>query len=249
MTAVVVDPRFEGPPQSANGGYVAGLLAARLPAAGAAEVTLRRPVPLGVLLELREGPDGVVLLAGDEELASARRAPDPDVGPIPSVSVMAARAAALEPADVREHPFPRCFGCGPERDQDEAVALHPGPLRGRHTLWATTWEPSERLPHDAEGRLEPGMLWVALDCSSAAAAVPVGAPPHVLGRLAGRVDAPVAVGEEVVVLAWPLDHHGRGRWGASAVVGPDGDVRAVARATWIELRRMRDGGRGSTLRA
>ncbi len=238
MSTVVVAERFVGPPGAANGGYVAGLLASRLDGAGAVDVTLRRPVPLERELEVVE-PDGggIALSDGDELLALAAIAEDPDIGAVPAIGVMAARAAAQEPDEVREHPFPRCFGCGPGRDQNEAVALHPGPVRGRHTLWATAWTPPEALPHGPDGALSAEMVWVALDCPSGSATVPAGSPPHVLGRLHGRVDAPVHVGEEVVVIAWPLGHEGRKRWGASAIVGPGGDVRAVARATWISISR------------
>ena len=42
---IVIDPRYRGPPHSGNGGYVAGLLAARLDGSG--DASFRRPVPLG----------------------------------------------------------------------------------------------------------------------------------------------------------------------------------------------------------
>ncbi len=237
MSALVVDGRFEGPPDSANGGYVAGLLAARLPAGDAVEVTLRRPVPLDVELELTGGgADGVELHAGAAVLASACSTAAPDLGDIPDVGIEAARAAAQGPEALAEHPFPRCFGCGPQRSQRDAVALHPGPVPGAREVWASAWTPGSGLPHAPDGTLAPEIVWVALDCPSSFGTVPVGAPPHVLGRLEGRVDAPLRVGEEVAVLSWPLGHEGRKRWGACAIVGPAGDVRALARATWIALR-------------
>ena len=237
MSGLVVDGRFEGPPGSANGGYVAGALAARLPAGCAVEVTLRRPVPLDTALEVRATADGgVELCDGDAVLAGARPAPEPDVGPVPQVAVEAARAAAQAPEALGEHPFPRCFGCGPQRSQRDAVALHPGPVAGSAGAWATAWTPGEGLPHAPDGTLAPEIVWVALDCPSSFGTVPVGAAPHVLGRLEGRVDAPLHVGEEVRIVSWPLGHEGRKRWGASAVLGPAGDVRGHARATWIALR-------------
>ena len=101
---------------------------------------------------------------------------------------------------------------------------------------ADLWTPGEGLPHAPDGTLAPEIVWVALDCPSSFGTVPVGAAPHVLGRLEGRVDAPLHVGEEVTVVSWPLGHEGRKRWGASAVLGPAGDVRGHARATWIALR-------------
>ncbi len=237
LSGLVIDRRFEGPPGSANGGYVAGALAARLPAGAAVEVTLHRPVPLDVELEVAGGTDGAAeLRAGEASLATARPAPGPDVGPVPDIGLAAARAAAQRPEDLAEHPFPRCFGCGPQRSQRDAVALHPGPVEGAGGVWATAWTPGAGLPHRPDGTLAPEIVWVALDCPSSFGTVPVGAAPHVLGRLQGRVGAPLLVGEEVAVLAWPLGHEGRKRWGASAIVGPAGDVRAVARATWIALR-------------
>jgi len=45
MDELVIDPRFNGPVGSANGGYTCGLVAGLLD--GIAEVTLRRPLPLG----------------------------------------------------------------------------------------------------------------------------------------------------------------------------------------------------------
>src|SRR4051812_33728415 len=50
-----IGTRFRGPPESANGGYCAGILADAL--AGAVEVTLRRPPPLEQELELRVEPE------------------------------------------------------------------------------------------------------------------------------------------------------------------------------------------------
>ena len=66
-----IDRRFRGPPDSGNGGYVAGLLAEAL---GGSEctVTLRGPPPLDELLELRPTATGVELWS-DELLAEAAR--------------------------------------------------------------------------------------------------------------------------------------------------------------------------------
>ena len=235
MSTVIVDRRFEGPPGTANGGVVCGLLAERLPARRPVTVTLRRPVPLATALALDDdGAGGVVLAAADgSALAVAHTAGDPDVGPVPEVDLAAARAAVAEPALIAEHPFPACFGCGPARDPASAVALLPGPV-GDGVL-ATSWTPGPGLPRDPGDVLAATAVWAALDCPSGAAAVPAGAPPHVLGRLEGRVGAPIALGQEVLVIAWPLGHEGRKRWGACALRSPEGEVLGLARATWIAL--------------
>ena len=55
--------RYRGPLDSANGGYAAGLLGARL--GDAAEVTLRLPPPLERPLAVRREGDRLLLLDGD----------------------------------------------------------------------------------------------------------------------------------------------------------------------------------------
>lgn len=231
---VVVDPRFEGPPGVANGGVVCGLLAGRLAPGEPVAVTLRRPVPLATPLEIADDGEGAVALTVDgETLASACATGEPDVGPLPGVDLAAARAARPDPALVAAHPFPGCFGCGPARDGASAVALLPGPV-GDGVL-ATAWTPGPGLPQEPAGVLAPIAVWAALDCPSGAAAVPAGSPPHVLGRLEGRVATAPRIGEEVLVSAWPLGHEGRKRWGACALRTPAGELLGVARATWIAL--------------
>ena len=74
MKFVAIEKRFCGPPKSANGGYVCGLLASYID--GDAEITLLAPPPLG------EGPHvRVVDLVAAPELAGGQRSlPDPQVG-------------------------------------------------------------------------------------------------------------------------------------------------------------------------
>lgn len=233
--SIVIDELFEGPPGLANGGVVCGLLAERLPERRPIAVTLRRPVPVGAELEIQDdGAGGFALVADGEPLAIAHVADDPDVGDLPSVSPPTARAAVPDPAYIETHPFPACFGCGPLRDRATAVALLPGPVGdGVH---ATSWTPGPDLPTAPGDVLAPVAVWAALDCTTAAAAVPSDVPPHVLGRLEGRVDHPLRVGEEVIVVSWPLGSEGRKRWGATAILTPEGELLAVSRATWIALR-------------
>ena len=215
--------RFEGPPGAANGGVIAGALAGD----GPAEVVIRRPVPLETELafeggELRDG-DGEVL---------ARVAPA-DAAELEAIAAAAPRidhedaaAAAARSPLAERHPFPRCFACGPARD--DGLRLLAGPVAGRDGLWAVGWVPDE---------IDPPFAWAALDCPSSAPVVPSsGEPPHVLGRIAGHLLAPLRPGEPHAVVAWSLGAEGRRKHAASAVLGPDGEPRAVARATWVALR-------------
>ena len=65
---VTIDRRYRGPLTSANGGYAAGVLGARLGAA--AEVTLRLPPPLERPLRVREDGERLVLEDGSTQPGS-----------------------------------------------------------------------------------------------------------------------------------------------------------------------------------
>jgi hypothetical protein len=60
IESIVIDGRFNGPPNSGNGGYVCDLLARSIK--GSAEVTLRKPPPLSRPLAVERTPDAQVLL-------------------------------------------------------------------------------------------------------------------------------------------------------------------------------------------
>ncbi len=203
---ITIDPRFNGPPASANGGYAAGRLAAFVDAP-AATVRLSAPPPLGVPMQVVPDGDGVQLRDGETVVATARPAAL-DLQPPTTVSVEAAAAAEAGATWVEEvHPYPTCFGCGPLRERGDALRHMCGPLSdGVVACRATT---DDSLPHDPDGTLPTEIVWAALDCPSATAVIPVGAPPHLLGTLTVRVDAPVKVGEPYAVVAWPLGTDGR----------------------------------------
>ena len=66
-TSLIIDPLFNGPDTSANGGYACGCMAETVVAAGhrCVRVNLRAPPPLGRPLELRVDA-GRVLASGGE---------------------------------------------------------------------------------------------------------------------------------------------------------------------------------------
>ncbi len=221
-----IGARFNGPVGSANGGYAAGRLAAFL-GDGPAEVTLRLPPPLERDLTV-DGHDGAVELRdGDALVAEGRRLDGLDVEMPPPVSVEAARAAGAATPLREGHPFPTCFGCGPDRAEHDGLHCLCGPVQGRSDgVWAVGWVP------EASAR---ELVWAALDCPSAA---PFLQPdrPLVLGRIAARVDRVPEPGEPLAVMSWALGEDGRKRASASALVDAGGRVLAAARATWIALR-------------
>src|SRR5690606_26952885 len=76
---IVIERRFRGPPNSGNGGYSCGRLAAFVD--GTAEVTLVKPPPLDVPLAVTDADDGTVALYDGERLIATARAVSVDVEP------------------------------------------------------------------------------------------------------------------------------------------------------------------------
>ncbi len=227
---VTIDDRFNGPPASAHGGYSAGLVGTAVD--GPAEVTLLAPPPLRAPLDLvREGEE--MVLRDDGRPVATGRATTVAVGPPPRVDVAAVRAAMPDRETLRTyHPFPTCFGCGPDREEGDGLCLFAGELDAGTGLWGVTWTP------EGAGPVDELLVWAALDCpSSAPAQDPPGERPIVLGRLAVDVLAPVpAGGAEHHILSAPLVHEGRKRINAVWLLGADDTLLAAGRATWIELK-------------
>ena len=105
-------------------------------------------------------------------------------------------------------------------------------------LSADVWHPSPGLAH-SDGTIRPEFLWAALDCAGGigAAGDSFNCQPYVLGRLSARLLGPVTAGEPHVVVGWRLATEGRKIMAGSALFTAGGQAVAVARATWIRLRR------------
>jgi hypothetical protein len=217
---LVIDPRFNGPAGSANGGYTCGLVADFL--GGTAEVTLRRPPPLGRPLDVERDARRVVVRDGDAVVAEAVEATLALTIPDPPTTEEAARASSRYPG-FDEHAFPTCFVCGPDREPGDGLRIFAGPLRDG--VVAAPWTPTEVDRH---------VVWASLDCPGAIA---VGFPDRgetLLGRFSAVVDELPEVGEPCVVVGWPLGEEGRKLHAGTALYGEGGRPLARARATWIE---------------
>jgi hypothetical protein len=236
---LTIDPRFNGPPDSGNGGYTCGRLAAFVDAP-AAEVTLRLPPPLGRELEVERGDDGsATLLDGENTVAEARPVELDAQAPPAATRDSAARAASESIfIDAEAHPFPTCFVCGPRRAQGDGLRIFAGPIDPPRAYGAP-WTPEPDLA-DENGYLPSEMVWAALDCPTCA---PIANDFHmqdfrpvVLARLAVRILAPVRAGESHTIVSWRIEMDGRKRHAGAALHDPDGHLLAVARALWIELK-------------
>ncbi len=227
---VTIDRRFCGPPESGNGGYVCGLVAGLI--GGIAEATLRRPPPLDRPLEVvRLDGGGVTLRDGETVIAEAEPASVEIDIPEP-VSFPDAEEAARSYIGFRHHPFPTCFVCGPQRAEGDGLRIFPGPVAGRDVV-AAPWTPDASLA-DANSTVRPEFAWAALDCPSGFAVI-TAETVAVLGRLAVKPVAPVRPGDRCVVTGWHLGEEGRKLHAGSALFSHSGELRAVARATWVRI--------------
>jgi len=228
---VTIAPRFCGPANSGNGGYVAGLLGGF--SAEAVEVRLRAPVPLSTPLAVVAGQAGALELRDGERLIASAAPVDLDLEVPPAVPAEMAAAAAATWRGRTGHAVPGCFGCGPARG--DGLGLTPGPLlHGGLECVATPWVPDASLA-GTRGRVRPEFLWASLDCPGYYAVVPDWRT-MLTASLTGRVDDVVAVGERCVVVGWTLGGKGRTFRAATALYGEDGRCVARAIALWVEPR-------------
>jgi hypothetical protein len=229
-----IPARFNGPAESANGGYTCGLVAGLLDSE-VASVSLRAPPPLERPLQVVHEADRVQLLDGATVVAEG--VPDELLLDVPG-PVAPARAARAAQAGRRRwterHPFPACVVCGPAREPGDGMRVFPGELDDG--LYAAEWTPDTSLD-DGTGRVRPEYVWAALDCPTSAPVATFGeGPPLVLARLTARLGRPVQVGESHALVSWPLDVDGRKRRAACALFDSEGRLLCASSALWIELR-------------
>jgi hypothetical protein len=233
---ITVPSRFNGPLQSGNGGYSSGVFAAAL--GGLAEVSLRSPVPLDTPLDIdRAGPDALRALHGGRLVAEARRISGVELD-VPALGLPEARLAARGYRAPAEGLFSRCFVCGPARE--DSFGVFAGPVEGRD-LVASPWTPPAWTA-GKDGDVRPEFAWAVLDCPTYFAAHPgPGMPLSMLVRQSTELRAPIAAGEEHVVVAWPLGSEGRKHHAGSAILSAAGETLAMARALLVEAREQPEG--------
>jgi hypothetical protein len=238
VPSVVVPSRFNGPPASGQGGYSAGALAAHLD--GPTAVSLRRPVPLDVELEVRVergqagrrgdaervgGADHVAARAYDgagELVAEALAATPLARWDGPPVTIEAARSAAAHFTPPADGAFDHCFVCG--RARDDGFGIFPGPVDGTG-LFAAPWTPPDWAA-DADGAVLPEFVWAALDCPGYFAVYGLDLALAFLARQQSELLAPLRAGVEYVAVSRPLERDRRKGFAATAIVDSGGAVLA-----------------------
>jgi hypothetical protein len=232
---LTIPRRYCGPPESGNGGWVSGALAAHVlttPAAPAVSVRLASPPPLDRPLRVVVGPaaddtgPAVQLLDGDRLVASAVAVPEPEPTDLRPATARQAWAAEERYEGLADHPFPTCVVCGTDREPGDALCLRPGPLDDGTGRYACTWQ----VPDDVDATL----VWAALDCPGGWSAGVAGRP-MVLGTMTAVVHAVPEPGTTTVVTARQTGAQGRRHWSASALHSADGELVARAEAVWIAV--------------
>ncbi|HEU5241689.1 MAG TPA: hypothetical protein VFU25_06735, partial [Ornithinibacter sp.] len=155
MTELIVPRRFCGPPDSGNGGWTAGALAA-LDEADAPddhcgswppiEVSLRQPPPLDTPLDVTTEAGVTTASFGGAPIATAHRV-DRTLAEVEPVGPEVAAAASSSYPGHTFHPFPTCFACGTAREEGDGLRIFPGRVGDAAadgvdaTRLAATWTP------------------------------------------------------------------------------------------------------------
>ncbi len=234
--------RFNGPHDSGNGGYSAGLAARLLPEAEAVEVTLRAPIPLEQTLRAHPTADGLDIMTDDAATRiqiMSLRAVHLETPDVKSPGLEAATVAAASFRNVEDHVLPHCFVCGPARAEGDGLRIFPDWLKdpagienpNRYRIVAAPWQPTPDLA-DASGRVAPEFLWAALDCPGAFA---IEAEPIVLGRMSARILTRPRADAPDIVVAWEKGRDRRKHFAGSALFNETGDLLAFSEQIWIQI--------------
>ncbi|WP_405030416.1 hypothetical protein [Nocardioides renjunii] len=255
---MIVPRRFCGPPDSGNGGWTAGALAALVDAGPpsdrsdgwpAIEVSLRQPPPLDAPFAVSEDAGVTTAAVAGAAVATAQRVERALTEVEPVDPATAAAAEASYPGH-DFHPFPTCFACGTAREEGDGLRIFPGRVGAGPAgdLVAATWTPHRSLHEDWHAyvdehpRASVAATWASLDCVGGWAG-DLTERLMVLGRMTARVDTLPVIGEPHVVVGEGRGRDGRKTFTASTLYDTDGRVVATAEHTWIAVDPALFGGR------
>lgn len=228
---VVVERRFNGPPESANGGYACGLIAAAI--GESVSVRLHSPPPLQTPLEVSSySPNEWRVMHGEKIVAVATRA-HVQAHVLKPPPYMDALVISTHYAGFKAHAFPTCFVCGPRRETGDGLRIFPGKVSNGQSV-AAPWLPHDGLS-DGTGKVRPEFIWAALDCPGYFASI-IEDRVALLGELAVHIDRSVHVEEPCVVIGWRILVEGRKHKVGTALFDEEGERCALGVATWVETR-------------
>lgn len=244
---LTIPQQFRGPPNSGNGGYVAGAVAEHFPFGpsapedAAVQVTLRAPIPLDTPLALTCNDENHLhLTLGEQLIAEAepvRLALDVPAPPDFAAALAARdqspslqpRMNSLIPGGTGFHPV--CVCCGADVAEGEGLRVFAAPVPGCNGV-AAAWRPAAALA-DGAGLLPERLVWTALDCPGQFAYLVEGIRTGLLGRMTARVLRPVAADADYVVTGWTMGVERRKHFAGTALFDSQGTLCALAQQTWI----------------
>ena len=223
---LIVERRYNGPPHSAHGGYICGLIAA---ATGAnVRVRLFRPPPLDTPLQFSERtPDEWRVQDGKETVATAVRTHTHVHAPKPP-SYVEAMDASLHFPGLKRSVFADCFVCGAQRERGDGLRVFPGPVPNTF-VYAAPWTPRSDVV-DANNKVKPEFIWSVLDCPGYYASF-TDLRPALLGEFTVHIDRLVHKDEACIVIGWPILIEGRKHKVGTALFDEDGEGCALGVAT------------------
>lgn len=230
--SLTIEPRFCGPTNSGNGGYVCGKLANHVDYI--AEVTLRQPPPLSTELEIMVGEGSLQLMHSNEVIATVRPGTiDFEAPKAPSFKI--AVEASKNYVGFITHPYPNCFVCGPNRESSDALCIFPGKTPDGKMI-AAPWKPKPNgLLSDGNGNVKNEFIWSALDCPGGIVALEE-SKMILLGKMTAQIKHRISVDEKCVVIGWLKGKEGRKFFSGTAIYSESNGLCAVASATWIDTK-------------
>jgi hypothetical protein len=233
------DRRYNGPPDSANGGYACGLMAEAISQRSGQRdgqdiaVRLHHPPPLDTDLDLvfDTVSNKWHLLQGELLIAAAHSAHVHAHLPAHVPDYVQALDASVHFSGHAQHAYPTCFVCGTQRKHHDGLRIFAGKLAEANGVTAP-WLPHAELG-DATGKVRAEFIWSALDCPGYFASV---TPGHtaLLGELAVHIHRRVHADEPCVIVGWPILIEGRKHKVGTALYDESGEQCALGVATWVE---------------
>lgn len=228
---IIINKTFCGPTESGQGGYVSGLLGGLIN--GTAEVILRVPPPLSTSLVIDQSDINLVKLFNGETLIAQAQPSRNDFDVPYSPTFEEAVNSSRSYIGFKQHAFPKCFVCGPERSEGDGLRIFPGKVPGRDIV-AAPWIPYKSLS-DENGKVKTEFIWAALDCAGAFAVLMAKLRLIVLGKIAVSIEDEIHAEKKYIVIGWPMMIEGRKLFAGTAVFSESGKLCAKAKATWIDL--------------
>ncbi len=237
-----IQKRFNGPHDSGNGGYSAGLAAQLLPPADAIEATLRAAIPLDVTLRAHATDTGLDIMTDDAATRILIMSLRPTWLETPNVKSPGLEAATVAAATFRnpeDHVLPHCFVCGPARAEGDGLRIFADWLKepsgldnpNAFPIVAAPWQPTPDLADDS-GRIAPEFLWAALDCPGAFA---IDKEPILLGRMTAKIIDRPTTDAPIIAVAWSKGQDRRKHFAGSALFTESGALLAFSEQTWIQI--------------